>query len=225
MLRRLPLFGSLLVLAWAASIALAIPTFHTGPDPSKTGAPGFAGIPDEESCASCHYVVDQDNLNQPNGAVEILDLPATYSAGQTYTLRVRLACDSTVAFPTRHWGFQVTAVSASDGLGAGTFVIRDPDSLQIVTAFPADPWAGRAYVEHRETSIQEGGASPVEWSFDWRAPDQAAGKIYFFAAGNAANGNYDTDGDWVYTTRDSVADATTPVVTSTWGAVKARYRR
>ena len=225
MLRRLPLIVSLLVVTWAATVAFAIPLFHTGPDPSKTGAPEVAGVPAEESCASCHYVFGQDNLNQPGGDVRILDLPASYVPGQTYTLRVQLACDSTAADLMRHWGFQATAVRASDGLGAGTFIVRDPDSLQIVTAFASDPWASRAYVEHRETSIYEGAPSPVEWSFDWRAPDASEGKIYFFAAGNATNGNYDTDGDWVYTKSDSLADATTPTLVSTWGAVKGKYRR
>ena len=52
-------------------------------------------------------------------------------------------------------------------------------------------------------------AGPVEWAFDWVAPDTAQGKIYFFATGNAANGNGSTAGDFIFSAVDSM-DAAVP---------------
>ena len=73
-------------------------------------------------------------------------------------------------------------------------------------------------------ATHEGSASPVEWSLQWKAPDVAAGTIYFFCAGNSANGNLGNDGDFIFTTSDSVADLTSPTVSSSWGALKTRFR-
>ncbi len=225
MVRKLPPFFVALALVSGASYVIASTMYHTGPDPSYTGAPEVAGVPAEHPCSVCHYVVDQNNLDAGNGYVRILDVPATYVAGQTYTLRVELDCDSTRANATRHWGFQLTAYKASDGQGAGTFIVPSTDSLQIVTGFSTDPWASRNYIEHREAAIQEGVDGPVQWSFQWQAPATASGTIYFAAAGNATNGNFDTDGDWVYTAVDSTVDLTTPTKPVSWGQIKAKYRQ
>ena len=227
-IRKLPLLLVVLALAGGASYVAALPSFHTGPDPSKTGAPEAGGVIAEFTCNECHYVSSGDNLNQPWGHVRILDLPSTYVAGQTYTLRLELDCDSTRADTLRHWGFQITAFKSSDGLGVGTWIVRSDnpatDSLQIVTGFSTDPWASRTYVEHRDAGIQEGVDGPVYWSFQWQAPALPSGTVIFAAAGNATNGNYESDGDWVFTTADSVRDLTTPTRPLTWGGIKARYK-
>lgn len=225
MLRRLPLLLVVLALAAGVGSVVARPMYHFGPDPSYTGAPGVAGVPDEHTCATCHYVLDQNNLNAGNGRVRILDLPASYAPGQTYTIRVELDCDSTRAVTSRQWGFEMTAYRASDGQGVGTWSISSTDTFQIVTAFPTDPWASRTYVEHREAGTQQGADGPVTWAVQWQAPAVPSGTIYFAAAGNATNGNFDTDGDWVFTTLDSIADLTTPTRPVSWGGLKAQYRR
>lgn len=229
MLRRFPYVIAALVLVSGVSVALATSHFSSGPIPSRTGAPGVASVPGENNCTQCHLVFDGegnqvDNLNVPGGSVRILDLPETYSPGNTYTLRVQLSSDSTVADTLRRWGFQLTAVKASDGSGAGTFVLPAPDSLQIVDAFTGTPWEGRQYVEHQTIGIHEAEAGPIEWSFQWQAPATPSGAVYFYAIGNAANGSLDPGGDWIYTTGDTLSDTTTAVRTTSWGGLKQRWR-
>lgn len=151
-----------------------------------------------------------------------------YAPGITYRLRVRLASDSTARFPDRRWGFQLTAVRAADGLGAGTFAVRGAqgpgDSLQVVPGDPARSWPTRQYVEHLWDGIQAGADGPVEWSFEWTAPAVGAGTVLFYAAGNAANGSEEPGGDWIYTTADSMRDTTTAAAPRSWGAIKALWR-
>lgn len=231
MVRKLPLLLVALALIGGASYVVASTMLDTGPDPSKTGAPGVGGAPEEFNCTECHYVFENpNNLNAGNGYVRILDLPDTYVAGQTYPLRVELDCDSTRADLLRRWGFQLTAFKSSDGQGAGTFIIAATgdsltDSLQIVTGFSTDPWASRNYVEHHEVGTKTGFDGPVYWSFQWQAPATPSGTIYFAAAGNATNGNDNSDGDWIFTTLDSMIDLTTPTKPVSWGQIKAKYRQ
>jgi hypothetical protein len=229
MLRRLPYLICVLILAGGVSAAVATSNFSSGPYPSKTGAPAVGPVSGEDNCSQCHLVFDGDgnqvnNLNDAGGYVRILDLPETYSPGNTYTLRVQLWSDSTVSAPMRRWGFQLTAVKASDGSGAGTFVLPNPDSLQIVNAFTGTPWEGRQYVEHQYGGIQEGASGPVEWSFQWQAPSTPSGAVYFYVAGNAANGSYDPGGDWIYTAGDTLSDTTTAVRSTSWGGLKQLWK-
>ena len=138
-------------------------------------------------------------------------------------MRVRLSCDSTAASPDRDWGFELTAVRAADGEGAGQFDASGRTDVQVVTGFEPG-WENRPYIEHREAGVQTGAASPVEWPVTWIAPPAGAGKIYFFAAGNAGDGRYDTLGDYIFTVADSTRE---PVVAArhwTWGALKQRFR-
>ena len=220
------------VLALAALAPLALGSggvlSEWGPLPSYTGAPAIAGKPAESNCTACHLPPEGggDNLNTPGGAVEILDLPPTYSAGETYRLRVRLSTDSTAAFPGRDWGFQLTAVRASDGEGIGTFILDQPESLAIVSGADSGhpEFASRFYVQHTIIGDRDSLAGPVEWTFSWRAPDTPQDTAFFFCAGNATDKSWSPSGDFIFTARETVLDLTTPVRAVTWGAVKKRYR-
>lgn len=230
-LRLAPAFAALALVAAAASLATGGARYASGPQPSHTGAPPAGAHPAETNCTLCHNPAPGvPNLNVPGGAIEILDLPEMYAPGVTYRLRVRLASDRTVADAGRRWGFQLTAVSAFDGAGAGAFTVRGSgigmpgDTLQVVGGDPQGDWPTRRYVEHAWDGVQDGAAGPVEWSFDWTAPPVGLGTVRFFAAGNAANGSYEPAGDWIYTTADSMRDTTTAAVTRSWGALKRRLR-
>lgn len=224
------LFVTLVLAAAGASLALGGARYSSGPLPSHTGAPALGAHPAEPNCTLCHTDGGTPNLNQPGGALEILDLPAFYVPGITYRMRVRLASDQTAGSPDRRWGFQLTAVRASDGTGAGAFTVRGTgmgmpgDTLQLFSGDPIEDWPSRTYVEHAWDGKFEGAASPVEWSFDWTAPASGLGTVLFCAAGNAANGSNDPAGDWIYTTSVAMSDTTTPAVATTWGAIKARRR-
>lgn len=223
-LRAVPVLAAL-ALAGAATLASGSARFSSGPEPSHTGAPAIGAHPAEPVCTQCHL---GNPVNASGGALEILDLPEFYAPGVTYRLRVRLASDRTAAFVDRRWGFQLTAVNALDGTGAGTFAVRGSqsagDTLQVVPADPFGAWPTRAYVEHLWDGVRDGSPSPAEWSFDWTAPEQGLGTVRFYAAGNAADGSYEPSGDWIYTAADSMRDTTTAVVPRSWGAIKARWR-
>ena len=212
-------------LALVAGVSLALGggiLSEYGPLPSSTGAPAVRSKPAEWDCTLCH-ASETGNLNTPGGKIEILDLPATYTAGQTYRIRVRITTDSTAAFADRDWGFQLTVVRASDGEGCGSFVLDDADSLQVFNGEMPD-LASRHYVEQTTLGDRDGIASPVEWTFSWKAPDAPADTALFFCAGNASNGSMDPTGDFIFTTADTVLDLTTPVKPVSWGALKRRYR-
>jgi hypothetical protein len=224
--RPLVLLPVLALLASLVSLANGNANYSSGPPASRTGAPAIGGALQENLCVICH---SSFSPNDANGSVQILDLPDWYSPGTTYRLRVRVASTGNSADTDRRWGFQLTAVQASNGQGVGTFAVRGNqvggtggDTLRIVSG--TGSYSTRRYVEHlyEGTLYQQPG--PAEWSFNWTAPASGVGSIYFFAAGNAANGNGGPDGDWIYTTADSMRDTTTAVVSRSWGAVKQRWR-
>ena len=226
--RPLAAVAGVIAMAAVVSMAAAAVCYHTGPLPSKTGAPAVAGSAAEPNCTQCHVTFGDTgqipNLDTPGGAVQILDLPHSYRPGNTYAVRVRLDSDSTRVSADRRWGFQLTAVAATTGLGAGSFVVPSADTLQVIAGDPSQPWPTRTYVEHTADGLHQSQAGPVEWRLFWKAPDAPAGTVRFFAAGNAANGSLDASGDFIYTTADTVTDTTTAVANISWGRLKARYR-
>jgi len=185
-----------------ASLAIA---FSTGPVPSRTGAPAVGPIPGEPNCTVCHNTYGAE-VNNPLGLLEILDVPATYSSGQVIPIRLRLsyAHDPIDSIAPYKWGFQLTAVQANSGQGVGTFI---PDLHQKLVVPPGTSvWKTRRYVEHMDsTSTHTGAVGPVEWTILWTAPAVDSGAIYFFAAGNAADGDGDHTNDHIYTARDTIA--------------------
>lgn len=228
MLRKLAIAGAAIVLAGGVSLAIARSNYSSGPLPSHTGAPEIDALPQETTCRQCHFLSSEfvpfQNENLPGGRVEILDLPSYYETDQTYTLRVRLDSDSTRDDPARRWGFQLTAVRKDTGEGIGTFLVRDPDSLQVIFGDGLEPWVSRTYVEHTNLGVHDGEAGPVEWSFQWRAPSTYVGTVLFCVAGNAADGSFDFTGDYIYTRADSLQDMPTPAKQTTWGWLKRRWR-
>lgn len=210
------------VVALFAGVSLAW-AFSSGPPLTRTGAPSIGGLPAELNCTVCHAGLA---LNDPAGQLEILDVPDTYVAGNTYTLRVRLGfTHNPMPIDPLKWGFQLTAARADSGLGAGTFTVGSGLWIRTYPGTSTSVFRTRAYVEHDASGTQTGAAGPVEWSFDWTAPSPAQGTIHFFAAGNAANGDGVQGGDHIYTARDSsAADGTVATRAGSWGALKSRYR-
>ena len=195
-----------------ASVALAK---ISGPPKGVTGAPAIGSRPAEPNCQRCH---DPSNLlNDPSGALQILDVPATYQLDTDYPIRVRLAHEWLV-LPEKpiHWGFELTAARSDSGVGYGTFV--PGPGTQNVTAFA--PWVGdptRRYISHDATGIHEGDPGPVEWTFTWHSPSYPAPKVYFFAAGNSANGDSLSSNDFIFTTAESTSIALVDVPLASHG--------
>jgi hypothetical protein len=199
----------------AAALALA---FSGGPPASETGALGVGGAPAEDNCSLCHST----NPVNDGGSLTIAGVPSVYVPGNTYLLTLTLASSRTTA-PSTRWGFELTAVRGDNGQGVGTFATVGTGT-RIING--AGAFATRRYVQHTSTGLREGQGSPQSWQMNWTAP--AAGqdhpKIYFFAAGNAANRSFTNTGDWIYTTIESTSVDVTPVRPESWGSIKARYR-
>ena len=211
MFSRLAYTFAVLLLLVGTTIAFASIQSSHGPIASSTGAPAVGGKPDEWNCTLCHYA-GGDNLDRPGGGLEILGAPGRYAPGQFYPLTVRMSSDSTTYSATRKWGFQITAVRASDGTGVGTFILPHPDTLQILMGESGD-FATRRYVEHTSLGTRTGLGGSVQWTFTWQAPALSVGPVYFFCSANAADGTGDSGGDYVYTARDtSLAPANVEVV-------------
>ncbi|MBL7033959.1 MAG: T9SS type A sorting domain-containing protein, partial [Candidatus Delongbacteria bacterium] len=65
-----------------------------------------------------------------------------------------------------------------------------------------------SYLKQTQTGSAAGTPDgPIVWSFDWTAPANSSSDVIFYAAGNAANNNSSTAGDYIYT-----AAVTIPVV-------------
>jgi flagellar hook capping protein FlgD len=218
MRRRIVRASLALALVCGASIAFAS---SLGPQARHTGAFAVGGKPAEANCTACH---NGHEVNDPNGLLEILDVPSEYAPGALYNLKVRLTYNWAEVPPKARWGFQIQAVSEVTGDSAGTWVLggSPPESLKIAKVSPPSVFRNRRYLEHTIADIREGSLGPTQvWNVFWRAPDTDIGKIYFFAAGNAANGDEchdcacavapcDSDilGDHIFTTAESTLAGT-----------------
>ncbi len=201
MRRRITRAAVILAVAIWTSIAWA---YSTGPPATRTGGFAVGGKPAEALCTICHTGAP---VNDPNGLLEVLGAPAEYFPGAGYPITVRLSFNHSPD-ATPKWGFQFTAVSAVTGDSAGTLLY--PPSLKVVKpTSPASVYKNRRYLEHGgdtdtdTASVHFGDLGPVEWSFEWVAPLDTA-RIYFFASGNAANGDgTHGTGDYIFTDVES----------------------
>ncbi|MGH9803100.1 MAG: choice-of-anchor V domain-containing protein [Blastocatellia bacterium] len=156
---------------------------------SRTGAPS------ELTCAiaACHI---GSAVNSGGGTLTITGMPANYTLNQDYDITITLAQNGRSRF-----GFQATVIDET-GKEAGTITVTDSRISQ-----PASGVVGgnpRRYISH--TFSGGAGSNQISWTFRWKAPATAVGRITVYAAGNAANGTGDQSGDLIYT-RNASAEA------------------
>jgi uncharacterized protein (TIGR03437 family) len=179
---------------------------RTGPPASRTGAPGASGVVPELTCATteCHL---PSSLNTGPGTLAISGLPPNYAPNQEIAVTV------TLTQPSRSfYGFQATALDDT-GKQAGTITVTDSSRTQLITGTVSN--LTRSYIEHNFTGTSPNGPNQGSWTFRWRAPEQPVGRVTFYAAGNAANGDGTMLGDFIYTTSASTAASTgLPPITS-----------
>lgn len=167
-----------LIICGVTLVPVMVASYSSGPLDALTGAPG------ESTCTACHGSAAGD------GSLSILGAPSTYIPGQGYTITVRLEDEG-----QQRWGFELTAIDP-EGAGAGSFIITAPTLTQLSD----QPAPARDYVKHTSNGTFNGTAhGPVNWSFTWQAPLNNIGQVRFYAAGNAANGNFSSTGDFIYT--------------------------
>lgn len=202
--------------AFAAAVPLTLLAISTGPDQRYTAAPGDAPL----ACASagCHTNAKAGGpINPAGGSVSVTFSQSTYTPGTPVAVTVR------VTDPTnRVFGFQLSARLESNlaqaqagrfSTGSGTIILCDNGAPRSANGnCPAS--APVEFIEHSTPS------SSGTWTFNWTPPATASGPVRFYVAGNAANGNSNSDGgDRIYTSSATLAPAsacveTTPVVNS-----------
>lgn len=189
-----------LKLAVIAIVSVVVLTafYWNGTDDVKafsSGPPfGYTGAPVENNCADCHGSFP---VNSGEGLVEILGIPQNYKPGQQYTVSVKVSQEDAILY-----GFEVTAINRL-GSQAGTLAVTNATRTQFDEG-PVGPnnlW--RQYIFHTSTGTIPKGFGSNTWSFTWTAPAQKIGKIDFYAAGNGANSNGNSGGDYIYTTSSS----------------------
>ncbi len=146
------------------------------PPDELTGAPG------EGNCTQCHV----GNALDAAGGSLMLAVPDTYMPGEVYDIIVDLSRSG-----QSRWGFEMTALN-SNGARAGTFTNIDGNTQVSATN-------SKQYIQHTSDGTAQGKRNANSWTFKWTAPSTNVGPIMFYAAGNAANGDFGTAGDYIYT--------------------------
>lgn len=172
--------------------ALSLEARSSGADPRLTGAPGDA------DCTNCHG----GTANSGPGSLKI-----TLAGVATYTPGVKQRITVQVADPNmRRWGFELTARvdSKPDSAQAGDLASVDSRTFvqcDITGAEAPCPEATTVqFATHTTAGTRNGTTGGVSFEVDWTPPATDVGPITLYAAGNAANGNGNENGDRIYTT-------------------------
>ncbi|HHT9145951.1 MAG TPA: Reeler domain-containing protein, partial [Candidatus Wunengus sp. YC61] len=160
--------------------------FSGGPPAERTGNPGE--ICGNDTCASsCHTSF---SVNAGSAQFSISLPSSEYKPGQTLDITIKFTNTSTAIH-----GFEITAVDASNNK-VGTFANKD-DTAQ------TEPY-DNLYASHTKV-----GSGENQWAVQWTAPTASVfGSITFYAAGNEANGNSASSGDYIYTDTATISLAT-----------------
>ncbi|MGI8735240.1 MAG: PQQ-dependent sugar dehydrogenase [Pyrinomonadaceae bacterium] len=167
-----------------SNTSLPVHAFSSGPPAGYTGAPGE----EPEACAECHVPADAGTGNIS------ITAPQNYIPGQTYALTVT---HNNAADATRiRWGFQLTALDTGDEKAGN---LQSTDVLTQVLNNQG-PGGARQYIEHTSVGTFVGQQHTASWTFNWTAPATDVGPVLFYAAGNQANNDGNTSGDYIYKT-------------------------
>jgi hypothetical protein len=168
-----------------------------GPPPAHTGAPL------ENSCIECH---NSFPINSGGGAVFFSGLTANYTPGKSVPVTVTVNQNNAVVF-----GFETTVLDNA-GATAGTYAVPGGNNpqMQIVNGVVGTPpnQVTRRYVEHTIDGITPVNFNTKSWTFTWTSPATRKGKLTFYAAGNGANSDGTTSGDYIYTNSQTVCSGT-----------------
>lgn len=155
----------------------------------------FSNAPGEGNCTTCH--VDFP-VNSGDGGITISGLPKNYLPGQQIAVTVTVEQDDALKY-----GFQMTAINKDGGrVGTYAFPTPSPNPLQVISGTVNGQ--ERRYIEHTQDGVTPTQFGSKSWNFTFNAPPRRTGKIRFFAAGNAADSDQSTAGDYIYTTSRSM---------------------
>jgi hypothetical protein len=184
-----------------AMISLAL--FAISAIQRNDGIAGRTGSPGETTCntTGCHV---GNAINAVNGSISISAptlLNWEYVPGEVYPISVTVARQGVSLYGI---GFEALRTTGANG---GTLSITNGVQTTLMNAFVSGN--NRTNVVHN----LNGGASANNhtFTFNWTAPLTNVGNITFYAAGNAANGNNTTSGDFIYTTSQVITPSTVGV--------------
>ena len=148
--------------------------------------PGFSGGFKEESCHACHF---HEQLNSGGGRVTIEGVPASFAAGQRYTLTVTLTRAG-----MKRAGFQLATRFKDSGAQAGALAPGTGEGERVTV----ESQSGVQYAGQKKAGSSVGAPDVTRWTIEWIAPDRG-GPVIVHVSANAADGNESADGDFVYT--------------------------
>jgi hypothetical protein len=185
MSKRILKYACLLMSAAVAfmPIFLSAESMHSGGPPD-----GRTGAPEESLCTGCHSSFDP---NSGDGSLQII-VPDSVVAGRPVTITVVLDDPG-----QSRWGFEMTVINGPWN-GIGSFTIIDPINTQL--SDNVEP--ARDYVKHTSDGTYAGTADgPVEWTVEYTPSMDFPAESFFdvYVAGNAANNDGSTSGDYIYT--------------------------
>ncbi|MGH9664212.1 MAG: choice-of-anchor V domain-containing protein, partial [Bryobacteraceae bacterium] len=158
-----------------------------------TGAPADGG----NTCASCHNTFGSAN-SDPQGSLTII--VGDYQPGAPQTIRL------IIKHPTAsRWGFQITARSVNNpAVAAGAFTATSDVTVVCASNAPA-PCAGPPEFAEDTLAPITGAGGSEEFDVVWNPPASEVGRIVFYAAAVAADGDGKPDNDRVYTASQTVS--------------------
>jgi len=192
----------------AAVVAGRADAYATGPEDARAGDP-----PERETCAmaTCHT---EFPVGSGDGALSLTGVPSVYEPGTPYEISVLLADPG-----QERWGFELT-VLRSDFLQAGEIALLSPQETQLsIGDGPAPDYLKQTL----DGTFDEQADGPVSWSFLW-TPAAGDQTVTFYVAGNAADGNDEPVGDYVYTLEVSCEETGKPATEEkSWSLIKSLY--
>ncbi|OWY21521.1 hypothetical protein C7N43_08530 [Sphingobacteriales bacterium UPWRP_1] len=166
---------TLLFLTWAFyDSSEFISGSSSTPPANMTGAPGTTN-----ACTSCHSPGTGGSgavVVSFNGGVN------QYIAGQTYSMSVTVSQTG-----QKRWGFSMVARNSANQ-NVGIWVPTNTDSKV---------YSSSTHIGHKNAPNNV--PDTYTFNFSWIAPATAGtGNVTFYAVGNAANGNNNSTGDYIY---------------------------
>ncbi len=174
-----------LVIIFATIVIIMSLSFKNNNTPNFSNVPptGFTGQIGKY-CTSCHIT---NSLNQFGGSVQINGLPeGNYNIATTYNFSLSIFHS---AADRKRWGFAITAVN-NVGENVGTFSTTNPNAQ-----------VGPKELTHKSVPYLSLSSSFTYTNLTWLSPstqNTANSDITFFIACNAANGDGDNTGDFIY---------------------------
>ncbi len=169
---------------------------NPGPPLQRTGAPIDGGI----TCTACHATFAPAN-SDARGSVRIET--TDYRPGTKQKIVVKLFHPDAM-----RWGFQLTVRTASDETKSAGTLTQTPAIL--VRSIDT-----REFATHNGTSNFLGRRNGNTWELEWTPPATDVGDVTMYVAGNAANGNGNNQGDYIYTSNLRIKSAAPCALTET----------